>query len=181
MNNKKSLESNKFIQHIKKRALYYFGSVFVFILPLINILSNLKIITKIETSKTTSVNITWCVVGLLYLMFVAKFVRNKIHEMQPKPIKTFLSGISSLIPVTVLGAFINVIQEVINKLPNIDIAKYIWDTVLLIAFGLVLQIIDSVINRKYLYDLEIQKEAKRSIDIEKKKEELVKARQEMEG
>lgn len=181
MNNKKSFVSNKLINHIKKRILYYTGSLFIFIFPLINILNNLKVITKIETTTNITVNLTWCFVGLLYLMFVAKFVRNKIHEMQPKPLKTFFNGISSLIPVTILGAFINVVQEAVNKLPTIDIAKHIWDTVLLIAFGLVLQIIDSVINRKYLYDLEIQKEAKKLIDIEKKKEELITARKEMEN
>lgn len=181
MNNKKSFVSNKFLNHIKRRVLYYTGSIFIFILPLVNVLTNLKIVTKIEASKTVSVNITWCLVGLLYLMFVAKFVRNKIHDMQPKPVKTFLSGLSSLIPVTVLGAFVNVVQELINKLPEVNVAKHIWDTVTLIAVGLILQIIDSVINRKYLYDLEIQKEAKKSIDIEKKKEQLIKARKEMEN
>lgn len=179
--NQKSLESSKLFKHIKRRALYYIGSICIYILPIIYILPKLNIITTIEPEKHTSISVTWCIVGVLYLMFVAKFLRNKIHDMQPKPIKTFLSGITSLIPVTVLGAFISLIEQVINKLPEINISQYIWNTVLLIALGLVLQIIDSVINRKYLYDLEIAKEAKRAIDIENKKQQLIKAREEMEG
>ena len=181
MNNQKfSVLNNKLSNHIRKRALYFIGLIFIYILPIAYVLKHIKVITKVETTSTTSVSITWCIVGILYLLFVAKFFRKKISNMQPKPIKTFFQGISSLIPVTVLGAFIHVIQNVINKIPNIDIAQYIWNVVILIATGLCLQIIDSVINRKYLYDLEISKQAKKQIDIENKKNELIKARKELE-
>lgn len=179
--NQKSSVLNRLSNHIKKRALYFIGLIFIYILPIVYVLKNLKIITSIKETQTTSVSITWCIVGVLYLLFVARFVRTKIHEMQPKPIKTFLNGISSLIPLTILGAFIHVVQNVVNKIPNIDIAQYIWNVVIFIATGLCLQIIDSVINRKYLYDLEIAKQAKKQIDIEKKKDELIKARNELEG
>ena len=179
-NNQKSSVLNKFANHIKRRALYFIGLIFIYFLPIAYVLKNIKIIKTVETTTNTSVSISWCIVGVLYLLFVAKFFRTKISNMQPKPIKTFLQGISSLIPVTVLGAFIHVIQNLINKIPNIDIAQYIWNVVILIATGLCLQIIDSVINRKYLYDLEIAKQAKKQIDIENKKNELIKARQELE-
>ena len=180
MNNQKSSVLNKVSLHIKKRVLYFIGLIFIYILPIAYVLKHIKVITKVEATSTTSVSITWCIVGVLYLLFVAKFFRTKISNMQPKPVKTFLQGISSLIPVTVLGAFIHVIQNVINKIPNVDIAQYIWNVVILIATGLCLQIIDSVINRKYLYDLEISKQAKKQLDIENKKNELIKARKELE-
>lgn len=174
-------ESNKLIYHLKRRIIYYIGSIFIYILPIIYIVPNLKVVTTIKQDPHTSASMAWCIIGVLYLIFVSKFIKTKINEMQPRPIKAFIQGITSLIPVTLLGAFINIVQVVINKIPNINIAQYIWNTVLLIGIGLVLQVIDSIINRKYLYDLEIGKEAKRAIDIEKKKNELIKAREEMEG
>lgn len=178
--NNKYLGLNKILTHIKKRALYFIGCIFIYIFPVIYIAQNINIVTKIETTTKTQVSMTWAIIGTLYLIFVSKFIKNKLHDMQPKPLKTFLNGIASLIPVSILGAFITVVQEVINKLPNIDIAQYIWNTLLLIVSGLSLQILDSVINRKYLYDLEISKQAKKQLDIEKRKDELVKQRQEME-
>ena len=180
MNNQKSSVLNKLSKYIGRRALYFIGLIFIYILPIAYVLKHIKVVTTIEATTNTSVSITWCIVGVLYLLFVAKFFKTKINNMQPRPIKTFLQGISSLIPVTVLGAFIHVIQNVINKIPNIDIAQYIWNVVILIATGLCLQIIDSVINRKYLYDLEISRQAKKQLDIENKKNELIKARQELE-
>lgn len=175
----KSTGLNKLLEHIKVRILYYIGALFIYIFPIIYIGQNINIVTQIETTTKTTVSMTWAIVGVLYLIFVAKFIRGKIHEMQPRPLKSFLNGISSLIPVSVLGAFINVVQEVINKIPEINIAQYIWNTILLIGVGLLLQILDAVFNRKYLYDLEITKNAKKQLDIEKKKIELEKAVQEM--
>ena len=161
--------------YIKKRSLYFIGSIFIYILPIIYISQNINIVTKIKTTPKTTVSMTWAIVGVLYLIFLGKYIRGKIHEMQPRPLKSFFNGISSLIPVSVLGAFINVVQEVINKMPNLDIAKYIWNTILLISVGLLLKILDACINRKYLYNLEISKQAKKQLDIEKRKKELEQA------
>ena len=70
-------------------------------------------------------------------------------------------------------------QELINKMPHLDIAKNIWLIIISIIVGLSLQIIDSAINRKYLYDIEIEKEAKRSIDVERRKKELIEEREKL--
>ena len=72
------------------------------------------------------------------------------------------------------------IQDLINKLPTINIAKSIWLIIFSLVIGLILQVIDSAINKKYLYDLEINKIAKKEVDVETRKQELVKERREME-
>ena len=72
------------------------------------------------------------------------------------------------------------IQDLINKLPTINIAKSIWLIIFSLVIGLILQVIDSAVNKKYLYDLEINKIAKKEVDVETRKQELVKERKEME-
>ena len=62
---------------------------------------------------------------------------------------------------------------------SIGCCSNIWLIIISIIVGLILQIIDSAINRKYLYDIEIEKEAKRSIDVERRKKELIEEREKL--
>lgn len=180
MEKKKLKELNSFKVYFSKRILYFIGYIFLYAFPITLIIENLFVLKKVEIESEQVISLTWCIVGIIYLIFIAKHFKKKILDLHPSPLKTFLGGIASLIPVTILAAFVQLIQDLINKLPTIDIAKSIWTIIFSITIGLVFQIIDSGINRKYLYDLEINKSAKREVDIETRRKELIKERETME-
>lgn len=180
MKKEKLSELNNFKYYCKKRILYFIGFIFLYIFPTILIFENLFVLKKIEVESKQVLSLSWCIVGIIYLTFLAKHFKKKILDIKPGAFKTFLGGLASLIPVTILAAFVQLIQDLINKLPTIDIAKSIWTIIFSITIGLVFQIIDSGINRKYLYDLEINKSAKREVDIETRRKELIKERETME-
>lgn len=180
MEKKKLKELNSFKVYFTKRILYFVGYIFLYIFPATLIIENLFVLKKVEIESEQILSLTWCIAGIIYLIFIAKHFKKKILDLHPSPLKTFLGGIASLIPVTILAAFVQLIQDLINKLPTINIAKSVWTIIFSIAIGLVFQIVDAGINRKYLYDLEINKAAKKEVDIETRKKELIKEREAME-
>lgn len=180
MKKEKLEELNSFKVYFTKRILYFVGYIFLYIFPATLIIENLFVLKKVEIGSKQVVSLTWCIAGIIYLIFIAKHFKKKILDLHPSPLKTFLGGIASLIPVTILAAFVQLIQDLINKLPTINIAKSIWLIIFSLVIGLILQVIDSAINKKYLYDLEINKIAKKEVDVETRKQELVKERKEME-
>lgn len=180
MKKEKLRELNNFKYYFKKRILYFIGFIFLYIFPTILIFENLFVLKKIEVESKQILSLSWCIVGIIYLTFLAKHFKKKILDIKPGAFKTFLGGLASLIPVTILASFVQLIQDLINKLPTINIAKSIWLIIFSLVIGLILQVIDSAINKKYLYDLEINKIAKKEVDVETRKQELVKERKEME-
>lgn len=180
MEKKKLEELNSFKVYFTKRILYFVGYIFLYIFPATLIIENLFVLKKVEIGSKQVVSLTWCIVGIIYLIFIAKHFKKKILDIKPGAFKTFLGGLASLIPVTILASFVQLIQDLINKLPTINIAKSIWLIIFSLVIGLILQVIDSAINKKYLYDLEINKIAKKEVDVETRKQELVKERREME-
>lgn len=180
MKKEKLEELNSFKVYFTKRILYFVGYIFLYIFPATLIIENLFVLKKVEIGSKQVVSLTWCIAGIIYLIFIAKHFKKKILDLHPSPLKTFLGGIASLIPVTILAAFVQLIQDLIIKLPTIDIANSIWTIIFSITIGLVFQIIDAGINRKYLYDLEINKTAKKEVDIETRRKELIKERETME-
>lgn len=180
MKEKKSRELSSIKTYVSKRILYFTSFIFLYIFPLGVIAENILVLKQIEVGTKQIVSFTWCLVGLIYLIFIAKHFKKKILDLKPSPFKTFIGGIISLIPVTILAAFVQLIQDLLNKMPKLDIAKHIWLIIFSICIGLFLQIVDAAINHKYLYDLEIDKEARRIVDCEKRQEQLRKEREEME-
>ncbi|MCM1259614.1 MAG: hypothetical protein NC182_01560 [Prevotella sp.] len=180
MKRKKLNELSSLKTHISRRILYFSGFIFLYFFPMGLIAENLFVLKKIEMTAKETLSITWCIAGLIYLVFLAKHLKKKILDLKPSPFKTFIGGIVSLIPVTILAAFVQLIQDLLNKMPKLDIAKHIWLIIFSICMGLCLQIVDAAINRKYLYDLEIDKEARKIEDIQRRRDELRKEREEME-
>lgn len=166
-------------EYFLKRKLYFIGFIFIYLIPIIMIFENVFEIKEVINDKKIIVSFTWVILGFAYLTFVSKFIGKKINDLKPSPFKSFLIGVVSLIPITVIASLLQVMQELVNKMPHLDVAKNIWLIIISIVVGLVLQIIDSAINRKYLYDIEIEKEAKRSIDVEKRKKELIEEREKL--
>lgn len=171
--NKNLLELNRkefFFYNFRKRILFFFGWIFIYAIPILIIISKISIVKEVK--NVNYVDLVFLVIGGVYLVFISKHIRNKITQMKDGAKKSFYGGITSLIPVIVLTIFVQVFQNIINSLPNIDIAKYLWVIITSIGIGLAMQVLDSVINKDYLYELEVYKTAKKEIDIEKKKEEI---------
>lgn len=180
MKEKKSRELSSLKTYISKRIVYFLGCIFIYLFPFGVILENIVIFKQIKIEKEQTLSVIWCIIGLFYLVFIAKHLKTKIANIKNKPLKAFLDGITILFPITIFAAFVQLIQDLLNKMPKLDIAKHIWLIIFSIFIGLCLQIIDAAINYKYLYDLEIDKEAKRINDREKRLEQLRKEREEME-
>lgn len=163
----------KFKEYIKKRWLYCVGFIFIYAIPIVMIVANIKVVNNMDLTPKNSVSLVWVIFGGIYLIFVAKHLKKKILDLKPSAFRSFIGGIASLIPVTILVALIQVVQDLINSIPTLDVAKFGWLIIGSICIGLLVQVLDAFINRKYLYDLEITKLAKQQVEIEKRKEELI--------
>lgn len=160
-----------FLFNLKKRALFYTGYLFIYIFPIAIVMSKFHLFSIVKHTHTLDLTVVF--LGLFYLIFLAKFLKKKILTLKPGAFKSFLVGLLSLIPMIILACFIQIIQDLINNMPTIDISKYLWLIIESIGLGLVLQIVDSAFNKQYLYDLEIVKLAQKEADIETLKEELI--------
>lgn len=165
------LNSKEFFWYnLRRRIFFYFGWIFIYVIPISIICSKFSIITKVKS--TNSVDLTFLIIGLFYLVFLSKHFKKKIANLKVGALKSFFSGITSLIPVIILAIFVQMFQNILNEMPTLDVSKYLWLIIESIAIGLLLQIIDAAINVKYLYKLEVYKTAKKEVDVEKEKEKI---------
>lgn len=157
-----------FLYNLKKRALYYLGYIFIYLIPIILIMGNLKTIQ----AQKQALNTTWVIVGIIYLVFFAKFIKSKILALKPCIFKSFMVGLLSLLPVIIITTLIQLVQDLIKDAPKLDIAQWLWYIVTSCLIGLFMQLLDSIVNQKYLTELEIIDLARQQIAIDKKKTEL---------
>lgn len=157
-----------FLYNLKKRSLYYLGYIFIYLIPIILIMGNLKTIQ----AQKQALNTTWVIVGIIYLVFFAKFIKSKILALKPCIFKSFMVGLLSLLPVIIITTLIQLVQDLIKDTPHLDIAQWLWYIVTSCLIGLFMQLLDSIVNQKYLTELEIIDLARQQIAIDKKKTEL---------
>lgn len=152
-------------EYFKKRWLYYFSLIFVFLIPLAIIIE--KFVMMEPVKKYAQFSLGGFILGLVYIFFVAKKLRAKISDMKPSAVKILLTGISNLIPFLTVG-FLVVLVESTLKGFNITVFAICGSMLL----GTFLQAIEFAINKRFLYGLEIEKKAREKFDVDRKIKEL---------
>ncbi len=162
---RKKITKRDWKTYFKKRWLYLLGALFIYVAPLVIIFEALM---RIEPKQTNiSISFLGFVTGITYLVFFSKRLNAKIKELKTGALKTFLTGLISLIPFITVGFLAHLIN---NGFANFQHA--IWGIIASMFIGVVCQTIDYLINADYLYELELNKIAADKIFAEKKELEL---------
>ena len=70
-------ELNSFKVYFTKRILYFVGYIFLYIFPATLIIENLFVLKKVEIGSKQVVSLTWCIAGIIYLIFIAKHFKRR--------------------------------------------------------------------------------------------------------
>lgn len=152
-------------QYFKKRWLYFVSLLFIYVIPLIMIIS--KFIRMDAVPQYARFSFTGFVLGLIYIAFVNKKVKKYLEELKPGVRKILLTGVSNIIPFLTVG-FLIVLVESFLKGFNITVFSICG----FMFFGSILQAIEFLINKRFLYELKIEEMAREEFDKERKIEEL---------
>lgn len=152
-------------QIIKKRWLYYLSFVFIFIIPAIIIYT--KMITVQNKDSDVTVSLVGFIVGLTYIAFVAKKIKQKIKEMKLGAFKVMMNGVSNIIPFVTIGFLIVIVE---NALSGADLS--IWAICISMFLGSMIQTVEFMINKKFLYFLKIDELAREKFDVDRRQKEL---------
>ena len=162
---RKKITKRDWKTYFKKRWLYLLGALFIYVAPLVIIFEALM---RIEPNQTNiSISFLGFVTGITYLVFFSKRLNAKIKELKTGALKTFLTGLISLIPFITVGFLAHLIN---NGIANFK--HSIWGIIASMFIGVVCQTIDYLINADYLYGLELKKIAADKIFAEQEEERL---------
>lgn len=154
-------------EYFKKRWLYYLSFIFIYIIP--GIMIALKIVTINSNETDVTISFSGFILGLVYIAFVAKKVRIKISEMKPGALKILAHYISNIIPFLTVGFLVVLVKKALN---GFDYT--VWAICAFMFFGALLQALEWMINKRFLYNLEIEKKAREKFDVNMKLIELKK-------
>lgn len=168
INNFLQRKINELKEFIQNRWLYCIAFAFTFIVPLAIITE--KIVTVEAERLTAGVSISFggMVIGLIYLAFVAKKIKAKIEAMELGAARIFFKGVNGIIPFVVAAFLFEVIEKALA-----GAAFTAWIVVGSLAIGTFFQVVDWEVNKEYLYNLEIDKIAKKQADIDIRKAQLI--------
>lgn len=166
---KKTAQLKEFIH---RRWIYCIAFVFNFIIPLVII--GFKVVSVKAESLTPSVSVSFSgmIVGIIYFAFVAKKVKAKVESMEQGALKLFLKGIKGIIPFAVAACIFEVIEKALE-----GAAFTAWCVIACLGIGTLIQMIDWEVNKEYLYAREIDNLAKKEVDIELRKQQLIEQQQ----
>ena len=153
------------VDYIKKRWLYYLSYLFIFVLPAAMIIVKTFSIEP-NTDKVT-ISLLGFIIGIVFVFFVAKKIKAKFKDTKPSAFKIIITYFLNIIPFLTIGFLIVLVE---NALKRFDIT--IWMVSASIFIGGVMQAIEFVMNKKFLYDLRIEELAREEVDIKKKRIEL---------
>lgn len=153
------------IEYFKKRWLFFLGCFFIYLVPLALIIW--KTFTLKEATERVAISAVGVIVGVVYIAFVYKKLKAKIASLQPSFSKYFLTTLANTVPFATLG-----LLAIIVKASAENMEYLIWTICASMLFGGLLQGLDFVHNKAYLYDLELNKKAKEQIDLAAKIKEL---------
>ena len=153
-------------QYFKKRWLLYLSYFFVFVIPLVVIFE--KLITIKSNSKVVSISFVGFVVGIIYIVFVAKKIKEAIKELKPSVIKVFINNLLGIIPFATVGCLVVLVEKALK-----GSAMAIWFICISMLVGAITQAIEYGINKKFLYKLHIEEIAREKVDVARREKELL--------
>lgn len=154
-------------QYFKKRWLYYLSFAFIYALPGVIIL--LKLVTIKSNEHDVSISFSGFVLGLVYIAFIAKKVKAKIVDMKPGAAKILIRYVSNIIPFLTVGFLVVLVKKALNSFDYT-----IWAICASMFVGALIQAVEWIVNKRFLYSLEIDELAKKAVDVEMKKKQLMK-------
>lgn len=152
-------------EYLKKRWLYFIAVAFTFIIPLVILLEGIFTIKKGDEKVT--LQLSGLIVGMVYLGVVLKFFYKKIILMKPSVRKIILEKSTLIAPFLVVACLVYLVERVLQGFDY-----YLAMVCGSMAIGMLLEVIEFAINRKFLYRLRIYEMAKEQVDIEKEKKKL---------
>lgn len=154
---------------IKKRWLVLVAYFFQTVIPTL-ILIELFIKNKASTMPAFLV-----ILGIVYISFLSKKVKDKVKEMKEGTLKVFVKELNSLVPFAVAALLIYLAENLFNGF-------WKWCAVILgcIAFGSIIKMIEFEINKKFIYKCKIYSLAQEQVDIDRAKKELTESLEELE-
>jgi hypothetical protein len=161
-------------EYFKKRWLDFIAKIITYGLSLALIIE--KLITIKQITQAVSLSLAGVIVGIIYIAFVAKKIKEKIAELKPSALKVFLKGVEGTIPFMVVGCLLYAAS---NAFTGAHLTVfYVGGCILL---GTLLSTLEMAINKKYLYNKEIEELAKKQADIEFRKNKLLKEKEDAES
>ena len=155
-------------EYFKKRILYFSSFILIYFFPAMLIFGKLLQVDY-EKSPLVKWNIGMFVVALVFVLVFLKFINKKIKEMKPNAIKPIITGIRDILPFVAIAGLAYVVE---TALQGVNVTLYC--VIGCMAVGYVMQSIEMVINKKFLYEWELQKLAKEDVDREEYKEKIKK-------
>lgn len=153
-------------EYFKKRTLYFTSFILIYFIPSILILTKLL---QVDYSKSSAVkwNMAFLIVAIVMLFVILRFLNKKIKELKPSCVKPLITGLRDILPFVCLATLSYIIEKALEGI-NITIYCVIGS----MAIGYIMQSIEHVINKQFLYEYELQKMAKEDVDREKYKEKI---------
>lgn len=159
-------------EYIKKRWLYFIAVAFIFIVPFVILLEG---IFNNNADKRYPLQISVVIVGIAYFAALLKFFYKKIILMKPSVGKILLERSMLVVPLLSLACLVYLVEKIFT---NFD--YYLWMIVGSITIGTLLEALEYLINRKFIYKYEIFLKAKEEVDRKRAEDEYRKALEELE-
>lgn len=153
-------------EYFKKRTLYFTSFILIYFIPSILILTKL-ITVDYEKSPLVKWNIAFFVIALIMMFVILRFLNKKIKELKPSALKPIFTGIRDVLPFVCVATLSYVIE---TALKGFNVTLYC--IIGCMSVGYIMQSIEMIINKKFLYEWELQKMAKEDVDREQYKEKI---------
>lgn len=153
-------------EYFKKRLLYFSSFILIYLVPAILIFTKLLQVDY-EESPLVKWNIGMFVVAFVFLIVFLKFLNGKLKAMKPNAIKPIFTGVRDILPFVIVACLAYVIETAASGI-NVTLYCVIGS----MAVGYCMQSIEMVVNKKFLYEWELQKMAKEDLDREEYKEKI---------
>lgn len=160
-------------EYLKKRWLYFIAIVFIFIVPFIILLEG---IFNDSADKRYPLQLSVVISGVVYFTALLKFFYKKIMLMKPSVSKIFLERSMLIVPLLTLACLVYLVKKIFV---NFDF--YLWMIVGSMTIGTLLEALEYLINRKFIYKWEIFLKAKEEVDRKRAEEEYRKVLEEIEN
>ena len=158
-------------EYFKKRWLYFVSIAFTFLIPLVIVFEGVINVKKVDS--TVSLQISGLIVGLVYLVAVLKFFRKKIIALKPGVLKILLEKSALITPFIIVACLVALVEKAL-----LGFDYYLWMVCGSMFLGMLIEVIEFIINKKFLYKLRIYELAKEKYDTDKQYKELERLDQE---
>lgn len=159
------MQKATFKETLKTRWLLLLAYFFELVGPFIVVL--FVVFQSKETTPHFKLNAGLFIAGLGYLCFASHFVREKIKKLKEGVAKLVFNKLNNIIPLIVVGLLVYLIE---NCLEGFDVVFYA--IIASIVLGSILEVMEYVLNRKFIYEQKVITIAKEQADLETAKERI---------